>query len=39
MKFEDLALSERDVENYRITYSMGELPENNERSATALGMC
>lgn len=38
MKFDYFSLPERDIENFQITYSIGELPAKNELSATAVGM-
>lgn len=38
MRFDDFALSERDRENFQITYSIGELPVKNVLSDTALEM-
>ena len=39
IKFDAFALSERDIENFQRSYSIGELPAKNELSALALGMC
>jgi UDP-N-acetylglucosamine acyltransferase len=38
MKFDYFALSERDIEDFHITYSTGNVPAKNELSAIALGI-